>query len=298
MAIATTKLSVLALYHRIFAVPKFRYVVIGLATFICCWIIVMEVVLGFGCQPIRAWWAAPEFAPGTFTCVDKEAFTYFTNVCNLTLDLIIFSLPVPMIMRLQATKDRKLSLIFLFSMGLGTCAISAVRLKYIFGVADPDFSCKFISFLPPADFLASTQSTGIDFRFDSGHGVSIGLLSMWEACGGILCANLPLVYRPIMNGISSLRSTLVTSTHRRNGSSDSSNPSSARKRISKLGQSKDWQRLDGSSGLGSSENHITSEAYATKTEDMEKGRYGSETEERQEVVGIVVQRTLHQDHGR
>lgn len=143
MAIATTKLSVLALYHRIFAIPKFRLIVRLLGGFICAWIIVMEVVLGLGCRPIRAWWAAADFEPGQFTCVDKTAFTYFTNVCNLTLDLIIFSMPIPVILRLQVTRDRRISLLFLFSIGLGTCAISAARLSFVFGVSNYDFTCQY-----------------------------------------------------------------------------------------------------------------------------------------------------------
>ena len=140
MAIGTTKLSVLALYHRIFAIPKFRIVVISIAAFVCAWIIVMEVVLGFGCRPIRAWWGA--VAEGEeFTCVDKVAFTYFTNVTNLVLDLLIFSMPIPVILKLQVTTDRRISLLFLFSVGLGTCAISAARLSFVFGVSDYDFTC-------------------------------------------------------------------------------------------------------------------------------------------------------------
>lgn len=142
MAIATTKLSVLALYHRIFAIPKFRIVVVALSVFVCAWIIVMEVVLGLGCRPIRAWWSAPYMQPDEYTCVDKVAFTYFTNVCNLALDLVIFSMPIPVIMKLRVTRDRRISLLFLFSIGLGTCAVSAARLSFVFGVSDPDFTCE------------------------------------------------------------------------------------------------------------------------------------------------------------
>ena len=102
-----------------------------------------KVVLGLGCRPIRAWWGAPDLKPGEFTCVDKVAFTYFTNVCNLALDLLIFSMPIPVIMKLRVTRDRRISLLFLFSIGLGVCVISAARLSFVFGVSDPDFTCMY-----------------------------------------------------------------------------------------------------------------------------------------------------------
>lgn len=275
MAIATTKLSVLALYHRIFVIPKFRAVVVGISVFVCAWIIVMEVVLGLGCRPIRAWWGAPDLEPGDFTCVDKVAFTYFTNVCNLALDLIIFSMPIPVILRLRVTKDRRISLLFLFSIGLGTCAISAARLSFVFGVSDPDFTW----------YIAS-----------------LGILSAWEPCGGILCANLPLVYRSILHGFTNLRSisTRRRPSHPSDGQSSSGTGDS--KRSSKPVLFNDWQKLEGGVGgaggpLGAAKNHTVSEIFADKRKKGRKGdkEGGYEMDETLVDGKIVVQRTLHQD---
>lgn len=100
----------------------------------------MEVVLGLGCRPIKAWWG--DFDE-PYSCVNKVYFTYFTNIMNLTLDIWIFSMPIPIILTLQVTKDRRISLLFLFSVGLATCAISAARLTFVFGVGTADFTCKF-----------------------------------------------------------------------------------------------------------------------------------------------------------
>ncbi|PNP40644.1 hypothetical protein TGAMA5MH_07643 [Trichoderma gamsii] len=138
IAIGFTKLSVLALYYRIFITRTFRYLVISTACFVCAWIIVMEVVLGFGCRPIQAWWDATRGK-----CIDKEAFTYFTNVTNMAADLWIFSMPIPVILGLHAAKERRIILCFMFGIGAATCAISAARLSFVFGVASADFTCKF-----------------------------------------------------------------------------------------------------------------------------------------------------------
>ncbi|KAK6064691.1 hypothetical protein SCUP515_11662 [Seiridium cupressi] len=162
VAIASTKLSVLALYYRIFIMRTFRSFVIGTAVFVTLWMITMEVVLGFECRPIQAWWYA---ADGI--CIDLVAFAYFTNITNLVADMWIFTMPIPVILRLKANSNKELGLVFLFSVGLGTCGISAARLAFVFSQGSADIT------------------------WDE---VPLGILSAWEPCGGILCANLPMIY--------------------------------------------------------------------------------------------------------
>lgn len=166
IAIAFTKLSILALYYRIFVTRKFRLIVLGTAFFVCIWVIVMEVTLGLGCRPIKAWWGE---AKGR--CINKEAFTYFTNVTNMVTDLWVFLMPIPVILGLQAAKEKRITLCLMFGVGLAVCAISAARLSFVFGVASPDFT------------------------WDE---ASLGILSAWEPCGAILCANLPPIYRHLV----------------------------------------------------------------------------------------------------
>lgn len=111
----------------------------------------MEVVLGFGCQPIQAWWGETRGK-----CINKEAFTYFTNVTNMVTDLWIFSMPIPVILGLHAAKERRVILCFMFGIGAATCAISAARLSFVFGVASTDFTCKLLFLLL---YLLSTYSS-------------------------------------------------------------------------------------------------------------------------------------------
>ena len=131
----------------------------------------------------------------------------------------------------------------------------------------------------------------------AGYIASLGIMSAWEPCGGILCANLPLVYRSILHGFGHLRSSLVSPSRRRTtnagGDTTGSGPS---KRSSKRVLSNDWQRLEGGGGLGGEENHTVSEVYAFK---KGKGKDGQsyEMDDGLPVVRgkIVVQRTLHQE---
>lgn len=100
----------------------------------------MEVVLGLGCRPVQGWWDATVAA--TAQCVDKVAFTYSTNITNLLTDIWIFIMPIPIILKLQASRNKKIGLCFLFSVGLGTCALSAARLSVIVSVGSDDITCK------------------------------------------------------------------------------------------------------------------------------------------------------------
>ncbi|KAL7917261.1 hypothetical protein ACQKWADRAFT_54236 [Trichoderma austrokoningii] len=216
IAIGFTKLSILALYHRIFITRTFRALVISTACFVCAWIIVMEVVLGFGCRPIQAWWDETRGK-----CIDKEAFTYFTNVTNMVTDLWIFSMPIPVILGLHAAKERRVILCFMFGIGAATCAISAARLSFVFGVASADFT------------------------WDE---ASLGILSAWEPCGAILCANLPQIYRHLVIIKDKIQSTVKSVAHSRSSATASSSERRGGGYKGSL-QHHDWAKLNTSDGL-------------------------------------------------
>lgn len=124
-------------------------------------------------------------------------------------------------------------------------------------------------------------------------------MSAWEPCGGILCANLPLVYRSILHSFGYLRSSIANNSRRRttHGSGDTGG-SGATDRSSKRVLSSDWQRLEGGAALGCEENHTVSEVYAFRKGKGKRDAQGFELDDAPEGVGrgkIVVQRTLHQE---
>ncbi|KAJ1325623.1 alpha-methylacyl-CoA racemase [Microdochium nivale] len=250
VAIATTKLAVLALYYRIFATPAFRRVVICTAAVVAVWLAGMEVTLGLGCRPIEAWWGA---VGGT--CVDKVAFTYATNIINILLDVWIFIMPIPIICGLRTGQHKKVSLVFLFSIGLGTCAISAARLKYVFSTGTRDFTW---------------EMTGL------------GILSAWEPCGGILCANLPVVYRYLVQMANRVRASLVSASHPSESKTHISAPRSQAR------MQHDWERLPVESmGLST----VVLHNYYRREDDV---RVRSLELERLPWEGIKVEQSIHQ----
>ncbi|KAL6862064.1 WD40-repeat-containing domain protein [Trichoderma novae-zelandiae] len=261
IAICSTKLSILALYHRIFVTRPFRLAVVATACFVCAWLAVMEVVLGFGCRPIRAWW--DETTPPRATCIDKEAFTYFTNVTNMATDLWIFMMPIPVILGLQAAKETRLILCFMFGVGLATCAISAARLAFVFGVASADFT------------------------WDE---ASLGILSAWEPCGAILCANLPPIYRHLVVIRDTLRASVrsvVTHSHPRSAAT-AVHGSDRRGGYKGSLQHHDWAKQNSSGGLTGETSRTVTEVCAQKRPQM-----AVELEELKG-GGIMVQRAFTQ----
>ncbi|KAI0597837.1 hypothetical protein F4775DRAFT_221197 [Biscogniauxia sp. FL1348] len=224
VAIASTKLSVLALYYRVLVTRMFRRVVLATAVFVALWLVTMELLTGFGCRPVQTWWGATEG-----TCVDKVAFTYFTNITNLATDLWIFAMPIPVILRLKVQLDKRLCLCLLFSIGLGTCAISAARLSFVFSVASDDVTWR---------------------------EVPLGILSAWEPCGGILCANLPIMYRYLVEKFQGV-STSTGGFSQHNGSGIRGSHAYAKDN----GYS-DWIPLNESGGLSSDIQHQVTGARA------------------------------------
>ena len=170
IGIGLTKLAVLALYYRIFTTPKFYTVTICTVVLVSLWIVAMEITLGFACRPIAAWWGESEGE-----CLSKAGFTLFTNVSNLLFDLWIFSMPLRPLLKLQGLKDRRLGLCLLFSIGLGTCAISAARLSFALKVGVRDFTCT-LDLFPIDKRCKLIQGDGRASRATS-HPVRVG--AMW-----------------------------------------------------------------------------------------------------------------------
>ncbi|KAI1293351.1 hypothetical protein F5Y03DRAFT_374002 [Xylaria venustula] len=209
-AIASTKLSILALYHRIFVTIRMRIIVWITAILVFAWLIEMEIVLGFGCQPIQGWWDAKVAA--TAKCVDKVAFTYSTNILNLIFDLWIFSIPIPIIMKLNVNKGKRFALCCLFSIGLGVCALSIARLSVVFSAGSGDVTWE---------------------------EVPLGILSALEPCGAILCANLPIIYRELMRVFKRIGGSVRDTKNSSSGSKEQLSPYSG-------SGGQDWVQLDGS----------------------------------------------------
>lgn len=163
IALVSVKLGILAFYHRVFVIPLFRKIVLATALFVIGWGIGITATLGLVCRPIAAFWDASVQGK----CLHLVEFTYFTNISNLVTDVWIFLLPIPVILRLQLQTKKKLLLCFIFSIGLATCVVSAMRLTVVLGHGYADFTWSY---------------------------VPLGAYSAFEPLGGLLCTNLPIIW--------------------------------------------------------------------------------------------------------
>ncbi|KAL5049304.1 hypothetical protein BDW71DRAFT_204567 [Aspergillus fruticulosus] len=189
-ASASTKLSVLALYHRVFPSTGFRRLNWLTAGIVVMWLIGMTVSWGLQCRPIRKFWD-PNLVG---TCNSFRAESYAQGATNLALDLWVFILPGPLIARMRLPRHKKLLLGCLFSVGLATCAISASRIAL------------------------SVISSPENFTL---NGVPFNILSIWEFTGVIMCANLPIIYKPIAAEIRRAAGITKSSADRSNGGGSS-----------------------------------------------------------------------------
>ncbi|KAG9698130.1 hypothetical protein KCU95_g2866, partial [Aureobasidium melanogenum] len=187
------KMSVLMLYRRLFPIENFRYL----------WWICAFCTVGYGlgaifsslfaCVPVRANW---DLAIPASRCINKKAFYIGNGVMNISTDLMILALPIPIVWRLTLELRQKIILSIVFTLGSISCVISLVRLLSIvtwIRVGDDD----------------------ITYTLQS-----IVVWSEIELAACILCANAPCL-RPFFN---THLPFLSLHTHRFSSSNEKSNP--------------------------------------------------------------------------
>lgn len=81
-----------------------------------------------------------------------------------------------------------------------------------------------------------------------GDEASLGILSAWEPCGAILCANLPQIYRHLVIIKDKIQSTVKSATHSKSGATASSSERRGGGYKGSL-QHHDWAKLNNSDGL-------------------------------------------------
>lgn len=113
-SVALPKISILALYLRIFTDNRVRracYVLI--AILIANWIAFLF-ALTFQCSPVAFQWN--KTIPGG-RCSNISAFYKSTSAPNIVTDIVIMILPIPTIWQLQVSTIRRIGLMFVFLVG-------------------------------------------------------------------------------------------------------------------------------------------------------------------------------------
>ncbi|KAL1902484.1 hypothetical protein Sste5346_001465 [Sporothrix stenoceras] len=161
-AIAFTKLSIIASYLHIFAprgLLKTTLYVTGGVTIGLGLASVPATI--FECIPVAGAWSLSDDAH----CYTFVNFLYASTAINVTTDLILCIVPIPLFWRLQLPQRQKIMISVLFFLGGFACIASIIRLAYLHLLYDP-----------------------IDVTYDL---VSSVMWTIAECTIGIVCVSLP-----------------------------------------------------------------------------------------------------------
>jgi hypothetical protein len=111
-ALGLIKLQILLQYLRIFT-GTMRTVSIVATVVVCCWSTASLFADIFACVPIAKFW--DQSINGY--CLPVPTFWYVNAAGNITTDLIIFTLPIIPLWKLQLPLSQRLSLVGVFSLG-------------------------------------------------------------------------------------------------------------------------------------------------------------------------------------
>lgn len=111
-ALGSIKIALLLQYRRIFG-SKLRRV-INIALFVIgSWSIALVLVSIFTCHPIQGYWIKDIKA----TCIPTFQW-YIHSAGNILSDIVIFTLPIPILWSMKVSTRQRLLLILVFSLGL------------------------------------------------------------------------------------------------------------------------------------------------------------------------------------
>ena len=112
------KTSLILLYYRIFGVIRwFRWLLAVVWVAILLYFVISLFVTVFNCRPIALYW---DKSITNGACIEENPtiLVKWIGLANLLIDFVVWSLSLPMVWRLHLSWRQKLSLSFVFLIGL------------------------------------------------------------------------------------------------------------------------------------------------------------------------------------
>ena len=113
VAVTLIKMSILLFYQRIFTTQQFRQRTNIVGALVIIWLLVNNLTSAFQCTPVRKAWEIE--IPGH--CFNPLSYITGVHTTNLVLDIVILSLPVSAVWRLQMSLAKRTSVIGIFLLG-------------------------------------------------------------------------------------------------------------------------------------------------------------------------------------
>ncbi|KAL6884734.1 hypothetical protein GGI43DRAFT_432538 [Trichoderma evansii] len=136
LSLGVTKLSILALYTKIFSIRSFILISQACAVFVTICAMILFIGAFTICTPVSFNW--DKFTT-VGTCGDVRMLWAVTGGLNIFSDLVIILLPMPYLYGLSLQMYKKIGLMVTFGIGLAVCIVSAVRLSEIIKIDMNDF---------------------------------------------------------------------------------------------------------------------------------------------------------------
>jgi hypothetical protein len=121
------KLSVLALYVRIFPTKFVKIASLVLALMCFAWFLAIMILNFVQCRPLKAFWLLELQALPTTKCLDPILCFLSNSIANTVIDFSTLTLPIREVLKLHTTNRLKLQISFIFLLGGIALAASLVR---------------------------------------------------------------------------------------------------------------------------------------------------------------------------
>ena len=121
-AAGCTKISILLFYRRVTAETMdrlFLYVIFSAIAFIVGCIVAFNLVLLLGCRPLSAYWNSvlPAYTE-SYVCYNERVSLPIYSIISICTDVVVLALPYSVVWRLHMPYRQKLTLSFIFGVGL------------------------------------------------------------------------------------------------------------------------------------------------------------------------------------
>ncbi len=113
---ACTRLSILAIYLRVFTGRYVRFATYFMIGFVSVSWLAFAITGVLSCTPIQAFW--DRTIVDNVKCLDPDRFYEADVAINMILDIGVVFIPLPTILFLNISKTRKMGLSFIFGIGL------------------------------------------------------------------------------------------------------------------------------------------------------------------------------------
>ncbi|KAF4445620.1 hypothetical protein F53441_10684 [Fusarium austroafricanum] len=130
-AVFTTKVSILLFYRRVFSRGglSFRIAFWFTVALVVAYPVIFIFTMGFCCTPVSHYWT--QFKGTKGSCIDVGRFFTVLAIVNLLTNVMVLLIPVPEVLKLQMSKQKKGAVFAILGLGGLVCIASAVRVYYL-----------------------------------------------------------------------------------------------------------------------------------------------------------------------